>query len=117
MSSSLAESMITAASFEIAGKKEEALAELCQARDAGHHSAKLCGAIGHLQFELRSFAAAAGTYEEALRIDRDDATTHYNLGVCFECLNAWPDAAAAFQKAIELDSRRAGYQSVALAGY
>ena len=36
-------------------EKEKALAELNQAREAGHHSAKLCGAIGHLLFELRSF--------------------------------------------------------------
>ena len=107
MSSSLAESMINAASLEIAGKKEEALAELCQARDAGHHSPKLYGAIGHLQFELRSFEAAAQSYEEALRMDPDDSTAHYDRAVCLEKLRAWEDAAAGFQRAIELDSRRA----------
>src|SRR5450759_1283947 len=94
MNLSLAESMIHAASLEIAGKREEALAELCQARDAGHHTPKLYGAIGHLQFELRRFQAAAGAYEEALRLDGDDATTHYNRAVCLERLDAWEDAAA-----------------------
>ena len=108
MSLSLAESMIKAASLQIAGKKEEALAELCHARDAGHHSPKLYGAIGHLHFELRQFQAAARDYEEALRLDRDDATTHYNRAVCLEKLDDWEHAAAAFQKATELDSRRAG---------
>jgi Flp pilus assembly protein TadD len=107
MSSSLTESMINAASLAIAGKREEALAELCAARDVGHRSAKLFGAIGHLQFESAHFEVAARTYEEALRLDPDDSATHYNRAVCFEKLYAWEEAAAAFQKAIELDSRRA----------
>src|SRR5258707_9971118 len=107
MNLSLAESMIEAASLAIAGKKDEALAELCQARDAGHQSPKLYDAIGHLQFELRRFEAAAGAYEEALLLDREDSTTHYNRAVCLEKLDAWEGARAAFQKAIDLDSRRA----------
>lgn len=108
MNASLAESMIRAASLEIGGKTEEAVAELCRAREAGHQSSTLFSAIGHLQFELRYFQEAAGSYEEALRLDRDDATTHYNRAVCLEKLGAWEDAAAAFQKSIDLDSRRAG---------
>jgi tetratricopeptide (TPR) repeat protein len=107
MSSSLPESFIHAASLEIAGKKEEALAELCQARDAGYHSPKLYNAIGHLQFELRQFMAAAHTYEEVLRVDGGDAAAHYNRAVCLEKLGAWEDSAAGFQKAVELDGRRA----------
>src|SRR5665213_478041 len=65
MNRSLAESMIGAASLEIAGNKEEALAELCRARDAGYDSARLHSAIGHLQFELRRFERAAHAYVEA----------------------------------------------------
>ena len=107
MSLSLAESMFNAASLAIAGKKEDALAELRQARDAGHRSPKLSSAIGHLQFELRHFEPAAAAYEEALRLDRDDSTSHYNRGVCLEKLESWEPAAAAFQRAIDLDSRRA----------
>jgi len=108
MTPSLSESMINAASLQIAGKTEEALQELCRMQDAGHRSPKLYGAIGHLQFELRRYDLAAGTYAEALRLGDDDSTTHYNRAVCLEKLAAWEDAAAAFQKAIELDSRRAG---------
>jgi len=48
MNLSLSELMINAASHEIAGKKEEALAELVQAREAGYHSPKLFTAIGNL---------------------------------------------------------------------
>ena len=55
---------------------------------------------------MRHFQAAARTYEEALRLDGEDSTTHYNRGVCLEKLEAWEEAAAAFQKAIDLDSRR-----------
>jgi tetratricopeptide (TPR) repeat protein len=106
MSLPLAESMTTAAYLAIAGKKEEALAELSQARDAGHRSPGLFGAIGHLQFELGCFDAAARAYEEALGLDRDNSTNHYNRGVCLEKLEAWEEAAAAFEKAVELDSRR-----------
>src|SRR2546423_271250 len=108
MTPSLSESMIHAASLQIAGKTEEALAELCRAQEAGHCSARLSGAIGHLQFELRRYDAAARTYAEALRLGGDDSTTHYNRAVCMEKLGAWEEAAAAFQQAIELDSRRAG---------
>ena len=108
MSLPLAESMNGAAALAVAGKAEEALAVLCGARDEGHRSAQLASAIGHLQFELRQFEAAAGTYAEALRQDRGDSTNHYNRGVCLEKLASWEEAAAEFQKAIELDSRRAG---------
>lgn len=106
MSLSVPESMVRAASLAIAGKKEEALAELCRACSEGRQSAKLYSAIGHLQFELRHFQAAAGAYQEALRLDGVDSATHYNRGVCLEKLQAWEEAAAAFQRAIDLDSRR-----------
>ena len=56
MNPALAESMVKAASLEITGKTEEALAELCRAQDAGHQSPKLATAIGHLQFELGEVA-------------------------------------------------------------
>src|ERR1017187_4635366 len=82
MNLSLAESMIGAASLEIAGKPEDALAELCRARDAGHHSAKLYNAIGHMQFGLRRFRMAACAYQEALRVEPGDGTTLYNRAVC-----------------------------------
>ena len=108
MTPTLSESMIAAASLQIAGKTEDALAELCRVRDAGHRSPKLSCAIGHLQFELRRFDLAAHTYAEALSLGDDDSTTHYNHAVCLEKLAAWEDAAAAFRKSIELDSRRAG---------
>src|SRR5215467_6865223 len=101
MSVSLAESMTKAALLEIAGKKEEALAELCRARDAGERAPKLLGAIGHMQFDLRHFVDANQSYEESLRLEPDDAGTHYNRGVCLEKLGDWDNAAAAFQKAID----------------
>jgi tetratricopeptide (TPR) repeat protein len=104
---SLAQSMIDAASLVIAGKQEEALAELCKARDAGHRSSKLLDAIGHLQFELQLCEAAASTYEDALRLNPDDSATHYNRAVCLEKLRAWEEARTAFERAVELDSRRA----------
>ena len=68
MSSSLTESMVKAASLQITGKTGEALAELFRAQDEGHHSAKLCCAVGHLQFELGQFQAAATAYEAVLRL-------------------------------------------------
>ena len=108
MNPALAESMVNAASLEITGKTEEALVELCRARDAGHQSPKLATAIGHLQFELGRFQAAAIAYEDVVRRDRDDSTSHYNLAVCLEKLGCWGEAAAAFRKAIEMDPRRAG---------
>ena len=61
MSSPLAQAFVQAASLDIAGKQDEALAELCRARDAGWRSPKLFDAIGHLQFQSRSFDAATNT--------------------------------------------------------
>jgi tetratricopeptide (TPR) repeat protein len=107
MSLPLAEAMIDAASLAIAGKKEDALAELCRARDAGHQSPKLYDAIGHLQFELRHFEEASATYDISLRMGRGDSLTYYNRAVCLEKMGAWGEAATEFRKAIDLDSRRA----------
>jgi tetratricopeptide (TPR) repeat protein len=107
MSLPLAEAMIDAASLAIAGKKEDALAELCRSRDAGHQSPKLYDAIGHLQFDLRQFEAAAATYDTSLRLSPGDSLTYYNRAVCLEKMEAWEEAATAFHRAIELDSRRA----------
>src|SRR5258708_36864484 len=105
MNRSVAEPMIKAASLQLTGKVEEALAELCGARDAGRGSPKLYCAIGHLQFELRQFEAAAKTYEDAAKLDETDRTAHYNLAVCRERLGEWEQAAAAFGKALEQDPR------------
>src|SRR5437588_9065385 len=100
MNPALAESMLKAASLQMTGKAEEALAELSRARDGGHESPKLYCAIGHLQFELGRFDAAANAYEGVARLDAEDATAHYNLAVSLEKMGAWEQAAAAFQKAI-----------------
>src|ERR1017187_1938503 len=110
MNSSLAEAMIQAASLQIRGRLEDALAELCRAREAGHHSPKLNCAVGHLQFELRQFQAAAGTYADIVKLDGSDPTACYNLAVCLEKLGAWEQAAAAFSKVVEIDPRNAGAQ-------
>jgi tetratricopeptide (TPR) repeat protein len=110
MSSTLAETMVKAASLQMTGNAREALAELHRAEAEGHHSAKLCSAVGHLQFELGQFQAAALAYEELLNLASGDLTAHYNLAVCLEKLGDWEKAAAAFRKATEIDPRRAGAQ-------
>jgi len=110
MSSYLAESMVKAASLQITGKAGEALAELSRAQDEGYQSEKLYCAIGHLQFELGQFQAAATAYENVLRLASDDSTAHYNLAVCLEKLGDWEKAASAFQQATEMDPRRTGAQ-------
>ena len=84
------------------GKTDEALAELLHVGDEDHHSAKLHGAVGHLQFELGQFKAAAAAYEDAVRWANDDSTAQFNLA-CHEKLGNWEEAASAFLKAIEMD--------------
>ena len=103
MNLSLSETMIKAASSQLAGNVEDALAELCRARESGHLSPKLSAAVAHLQFELRQFDAAARTYEDVARSDDGDATTHCNWAVCLERLGEWSQAAAAFGKSVEID--------------
>jgi tetratricopeptide (TPR) repeat protein len=110
MSGSLPDSMAQAASLQIAGKLDESLAVLHRAKAAGHESSKLSCAIGHLQFELGEYEAAAASFGELVQCDAQDSSAQFNLGVALEKTGAWEQAALAFRKAIELDPRRTGAQ-------
>lgn len=100
----LNESMMTAASLEIAGRTEEAVAELCRARDAGQATPALYSALGHLQFELGEYRAATEAYEAI----SDDPTAAFNRAVCLEKLGEWETAVTAFQDVVDRDPRRSG---------
>jgi tetratricopeptide (TPR) repeat protein len=100
----LNESMMAAASLEIAGRTEEAVAELCRARDAGLGTPALYSALGHLHFELGRYGAAAEAYEAI----SGDLMALFNRAVCLEKLGEWATAAIVFQEVVDRDPRRSG---------
>src|SRR5258706_16176830 len=106
MNPSVLHSLATAASLQLGGRGPDALDELCRARQEGERAPKLYYAIGHLQFEMERYDAAAGTYRELLDLDSRESTAWHNLAVCLERTGQWESAANAFQRAIELDPRR-----------
>lgn len=53
--------------------------------------------------KLKSYAKAIEAYKQAIRIDPDDAITHYNLGVAYGELGFYKDAIEAYKQAIRLD--------------
>ncbi len=110
MSRPTTELMVEAASLQIAGKTEQALAALRRSEEAGEESSDLLSAIGRLEFELGNFEAAAEAYAELSRREPEHPTADFNLGVSYERLEKWELAAAFFQKAIDTEPRRAGAQ-------
>ena len=62
--------------------------------------------LGHLQFELGRFDAAAEAYREVLKREPLHNTCHYNLAVCLEKTGRHKDALGSFLKAREIDPQR-----------
>ena len=60
--------------------------------------------IGFCYGELKSYVKAIEAYKQAIRIDPDDAITHYNLGNAYNELDFHKDAIEAYKQAIRIDS-------------
>jgi len=59
------------------------------------------------QTKANDLPGAIADYEEALRLDPDDASTHMNLGTAYQAANKLPQASAEYDKAIKLDPKNA----------
>src|ERR1035441_1975866 len=95
-----------AVSLHLEGKLEGAGRLLLKAIEDGERDPALYAALGHVQYEMRDYEAAAETYATLSDIDPKHRTASFNLGVCLGNLKQWKDAATAFQRACEADSTR-----------
>src|ERR1035441_5516131 len=88
-----------AVSLHLEGKLEGAARLLSKAIEDGERDPALYAALGHVQYEMRDYEAAAETYATLSEIDPKHRTASFNLGVCYGNLKQWKDAATAFQRA------------------
>jgi tetratricopeptide (TPR) repeat protein len=99
-------SLVKAIVLHMEKKLDEAIKELNRGIKAGEQSVDVYSALGHLQFEVGRFDAAAEAYSHVLKREPLHQTCHYNLAVCLEKLGRHKDALASFQKAFEINSQR-----------
>src|SRR5258705_9667455 len=69
--------------LHLEGKLEPAARLLTKALEDGEREIGLYSALGHIQYEMRDYAAAAATYALLAEADPKHRTVHFNLGVCF----------------------------------
>src|SRR3954463_8945571 len=95
-----------AVSLHLEGKLESAAHLLSKAIDEGEKEPGLFSALGHIQYEMRDYEGAAGTYSRLIEIDGKHRTAWFNLGVCQGHLKNWKSAVESFRKAAEVDATR-----------
>ena len=88
-----------AVGLHLEGKLESAARLLSKAIEDGERELGLYAALGHIQYEMRDYAAAACTYAQLAEADPKHRTAFFNLGVCHGNLKQWHDAADAFRRA------------------
>jgi len=99
-------SLLKAIALHKEGKTEEAGKELQRGIKSGEPPVELYTAVGHLQFEGGRFDLAAEAYREALKLQPEHKTCHYNLAVCLEKTGRYKDALGSYQKAFEIAPQR-----------
>src|SRR3982751_4469771 len=98
--------VVKAVALHLAGKTDEALAELKRGLEKNLQPAEVHSAMGQMLFEKRRFQEAADSYAKLVGVEPSHKTGHYNLGVCLERLGKLQEAAQAFQRALEIDGAR-----------
>ena len=71
-----------AVSLHLEGKLEGAARLLSKAIEDGERDPGLYAALGHIQYEMHEYDAAARTYAALAEIDPKHRTASFNLGVC-----------------------------------
>lgn len=94
-----------ARSFSRAGRYQEALDALTA---PGENVADFYTLRGDLQFQLKRFEEAAGSYFTSATVEAPprNAYAQYRLGVCLYELRRWLEAAQSFQKVLDLHPHR-----------
>src|SRR5437764_11168977 len=89
------------------GKLESADKHLTKAIESGESEPALYSALGHIQYEMRDYTAAAATYSQLVDLEPSHRTAHFNLAVCQGNLKDWKSAADSFRRAAAADGTRA----------
>jgi Flp pilus assembly protein TadD len=92
-----------AKALDATSKKQEAEMHLREALKARINTPASYKALGQLSFEKGWLPEAARNFNDALRLDPSDATTHLNLGITLGLLNQKVDARAQYAEAARLD--------------
>ena len=95
-----------AVSLHLEGKLESAAKMLSKAIEAGERDPALYSALGHIQYEMRDYEAAAAVYAQLVELEPLHRTAYFNLGVCQGNLKNWKAAAESFRVAAEVDATR-----------
>src|SRR5216684_1887358 len=95
-----------AVGLHLEGKLEPAARLLTKALEDGEREIGLYSALGHIQYEMRDYSAAAATYTQLAEAEPKHRTAHFNLGVCYGNLKQWREAAEAFRRASAVDATR-----------
>src|ERR1035437_8082748 len=90
-----------AVSLHLEGKPEGAGRLLSKAIEDGETDPGIYAALGHIQYEMGEYEAAAQTYATLSEMEPNHRTASFNRGVCHGNLKQWGDAAAAFRRACE----------------
>src|SRR5260370_22683 len=77
-----------AVSLHLEGKLESAARLLTKAIEDGEKEPSLYSALGHIQYEMRDYEAAARTYSQLSDIDPHHRTAHFNLAAMFTKMKA-----------------------------
>jgi tetratricopeptide (TPR) repeat protein len=96
-----------AVSLHLEGKLEPAARLLTKAIEGGEKDPALFSALGHIQYEMHDYDAAARTYAQLVEVEPQHRTGHFNRGVCLGNLKEWDTAADSFRRALEADATRA----------
>ena len=102
----VSKSLSKAVSLHLEGKLDDAMYELRRTIDSGERHPALFSALGHVQYEVQDYAAAVNSYAQLLELEPGHRTGHFNMAVSLGKLARWGEAAASFEKALEIDSRR-----------
>ena len=99
-----------AVGLHLEGKLESAARLLTKAIEDGEHDLGLYAALGHIQYEMRNYEAAAATYAQLAEADPKHRTANFNAGVCFGNFRVLDGAAGAqparFDRCLQLCVRR-----------
>ena len=103
----MSKTLSKAVSLHLEGKLENAAKVLTRAIESGEQDAGLFAALGHIQYEMRDYAAAASSYSQLAGLEPQHRTAHFNLGVCRGNLKDWGGASESFHQAYKIDPARA----------
>jgi len=95
-----------AVALHLEGRRDEALAEIEKALEAGEQGPEVHAAAGYLRYERKQFEEAATAYRKLVELDPENCVGWFNLAATLQALGKWEEAGAMFDKALASDPNR-----------